>query len=162
MPASAPARTVLDLSYLLTHTSHVLATQMSAAMAEIGLTPRGYCVLFHALEAQRTQIELAEIADLDKTTMVVTLDDLEKGGLAERQPSSADRRARIIAVTPAGQRAVAEGTKIADRVHRDVLEALPVAQREVFTGALTQLVEGYLATPVESARPVRRVRQSRS
>jgi DNA-binding MarR family transcriptional regulator len=162
MPASAPARTVLDLSYLLTHTSHVLATQMSAAMAEIGLTPRGYCVLFHALEAQRTQIELAEIADLDKTTMVVTLDDLEKAGLAERQPSSADRRARIIAVTPAGQRAVAEGTKIADRVHRDVLEALPAAQREVFTGALTQLVEGHLATPVESARPVRRVRQSRS
>ena len=162
MPASAPARTVLDLSYLLTHTSHVLATQMSAAMAEIGLTPRGYCVLLHALEAQRTQIELAEIADLDKTTMVVTLDDLEKAGLAERQPSSADRRARSIAVTPAGQRAVAEGTKIADRVHRDVLEALPAAQREVFTGALTQLVEGHLATPVESARPVRRVRQSRS
>ena len=152
MPASAPARTVLDLSYLLTHTSHVLATQMSAAMAEIGLTPRGYCVLFHALEAQRTQIELAEIADLDKTTMVVTLDDLEKGGLAERQPSSADRRARIIAVTPAGQRAVAEGTKIADRVHRDVLEALPAAQREVFTGALTQLVDALAVQPQLTAR----------
>jgi MarR family transcriptional regulator for hemolysin len=162
MPVSAPARTVFDLSYLLSHASHVLATQMSAAMAEIGLTPRGYCVLFHALEAQRTQIELAEISDLDKTTMVVTLDDLEKAGLAERRPSSADRRARIVAVTPAGERVVAEGTKIADRVHRDVLEALPASQREVFTGALTRLVEGHLATPVESARPVRRARQSRS
>jgi MarR family transcriptional regulator for hemolysin len=161
MPASAPTRTVFDLSYLLTHASHVLATQMSAAMGEIGLTPRGYCVLFHALQAERTQIELAEIADLDKTTMVVTLDDLERAGLAERRPSSADRRARIIAVTPAGERAVAEGTKIADRVHGDVLDALPPEQRQVFVDALTGLVGGHLATPVESARPPRRARQSR-
>jgi MarR family transcriptional regulator, transcriptional regulator for hemolysin len=155
-------RTVYDLSYLLTHASHVLATQMSAAMAGIGLTPRGWCVLFHALEAERTQIELAEIADLDKTTMVVTVDDLEKAGLAERRPSSTDRRARIIAVTPAGERVVAEGTKIADRVHGDVLEALPPEQRQAFVAALTGLVGGHLATPVESVRPVRRARQSRS
>src|ERR1700685_929452 len=104
MSTSAPTRTVADMSYLLTHAAHVLATQMSAAMAEIGLTPRGWCVLFHALEAERTQIELAEIADLDKTTMVVTVDDLEQAGLAERRPSGTDRRARIIAVTPAGER----------------------------------------------------------
>ena len=155
-------RTVYDLSYLLSHASHVLATQMSAAMAEIGLTPRGWCVLFHALEAERTQIELAEIADLDKTTMVVTVDDLEKAGLAERRPSSTDRRARIIAVTSAGERVVAEGTKIADRVHGDVLAALPAEQRQAFVDALTGLVEGHLATPVESPRPVRRARQSRS
>jgi DNA-binding MarR family transcriptional regulator len=162
MPVSAPTRTVVDLSHLLAHTSHVLATQMSAAMDEIGLTSRGYCVLFHALQAERTQIELAEISDLDKTTMVITVDGLEKAGLAERRPSSADRRARIIAVTPAGERAVAEGTTVADRVHRDVLDALPAEQREVLTGALTRLVGGHLATPVDSARPVRRARQSRS
>src|ERR1039458_10299786 len=90
-----PTRTVLDLSFLLNNASHVLETRMSAAMAEIGLTPRGYCVLFHALQAERTQIELAEISDLDKTTMVVTVDDLEKAGRSERRPSSADRRARI-------------------------------------------------------------------
>jgi DNA-binding MarR family transcriptional regulator len=94
--------------------------------------------------------------------MVVTVDDLEKAGLAERRPSSADRRARIIAVTPAGERAAAQGTKIADRVHRNVLDALPAEQREVFTGALTRLVGGHLAAPVDSQRPVRRARQSRS
>jgi MarR family transcriptional regulator, transcriptional regulator for hemolysin len=162
MPANVPTRAVFDLSYLLAHASHVLATQMAAAMAEIGLTPRGYCVLFHALQAERTQIELAEISDLDKTTMVVTVDDLERAGLAERRPSSADRRARIIAVTPAGERAVAQGTAVADRVHRDVFDALPAEQGVVLADALTRLVGGHLARPVESARPVRRARQSRS
>ncbi len=159
MSTSAPTRTVADLSYLLTHAGHVLATQMTAAFAEIGLSPRGYCVLFHALEAERTQIELAKISDLDKTTMVVTLDELEQAGLAERRPSSTDRRARIIAVTEAGRRAVAEGARIADRVHRGVLDTLPADQAEVLVETLTRLAGGYLSTPAESGRPVRRARQ---
>jgi MarR family transcriptional regulator, transcriptional regulator for hemolysin len=159
MSTSAPTRTVADLSYLLTHAGHVLATQMTAAMAEIGLTPRGYCVLFHALEAERTQIELAEISDLDKTTMVVTIDELERAGLAQRRPSGSDRRARIIAVTDAGEQAVAEGSKIADRVHRGVLDALTKDQGEALVDALTALARGYLATPAESGPPVRRARQ---
>jgi MarR family transcriptional regulator for hemolysin len=158
---SAPSRTVPDLSFLLTHAGHVLATQMTAAFAELGISPRGYCVLFHALETERTQIELAAIADLDKTTMVVTVDELEKAGLAERRPSSTDRRARVITGTDAGRQAVIEGTRIADRVHCDVLDALPEEQRSVLTDALTLLVNGHLSTPVESGRPVRRARQKR-
>jgi len=161
MSTSAPTRTVADLSYLLTHAGHVLATQMTAGLAEIGLTPRGYCVLFHALEAERTQIELAEISDLDKTTMVVTIDELERAGLAERRPSDSDRRARIIVVTEAGERAVTEGAKIADGVHRGVLDALTSDQGEALVDALTTLATGYLAAPAESGPPVRRDRQRR-
>jgi MarR family transcriptional regulator, transcriptional regulator for hemolysin len=161
MSTSAPTRTVADMSFLLTHAGHVLATQMAAAMAEIGITPRAYCVLFHALEAERTQIELAEISDLDKTTMVVTVDELEKAGLAERRPSGTDRRARIIAVTEAGRRTVAEGSKIADRVHVGVLDALPEQQREPFVAALTLLTDGYLSTPSEPASHGPQVRRER-
>jgi MarR family transcriptional regulator, transcriptional regulator for hemolysin len=161
MSTSAPTRTVADLSFLLTHAGHVLATQMAAAFAEIGITPREYCVLFHAMEAERTQIELAGISDLDKTTMVVTMDELEKAGLAERRPSSTDRRARIVAVTEAGQRAVAQGARIADRVHRGVVGALPAGQGEMLVDALTQLTTGYLSTPVESGSQVRRARERR-
>ena len=162
MSTSAPTRTVADVSFLLSHAGHVLATQMAAAFAEIGITPREYCVLYHAMEAERTQIQLAEISDLDKTTMVVTVDELERAGLAERRPSSTDRRARIVAVTEAGERAVAQGARIADRVHRGVIEALPAGQGEVLVDALTRLTTGYLATPAESGPQVRRPRERRS
>jgi DNA-binding MarR family transcriptional regulator len=161
MTASAPTRTVADLSHLLSQASHVLTTQMAAAFAEIEITPREYCVLFHAQEAERTQIQLAKISDLDKTTMVVTVDELEKAGLAERRPSTTDRRARIIAVTEAGEQAVTEGMRVADRVHREVLAALPEDQRDLFVGMLTQLVDGHLSTPVASEHAVRRPRQKR-
>lgn len=162
MVTSAPERTVPDVSFLLAHASHVLATRMTAAFAELGMTPRGFCVLSHALQGGQTQAELAKLADLDKTTMVVTLDDLEEQGYAERRPSPRDRRARIVSVTPGGERMVVTGQQIADRVHREVLDALPAPEREALVSALTRLVGGHLAEPVECERPVRRPRQSRS
>ncbi|MFC9662236.1 MarR family winged helix-turn-helix transcriptional regulator [Nocardia sp. NPDC127606] len=158
MTALATTRTEPDLSFLLDRTSHVLRTQMAAALAEIGLTARMHCVLVHALEAERTQAQLAELGDMDKTTMVVTVDALEKAGLAERKPSSTDRRARIISVTPAGAELAARSTAIVDGVHQGALGSLPKAERESLLSALHHLVEGHLSTVVEAA-PARRARQ---
>lgn len=156
----APTRTAPDLSYLLDHTSHVLRTQMSAALAEIGLTARMHCVLVHALEEERTQIQLAEIGDMDKTTMVVTVDALESAGLAERRPSSRDRRARIIAVTEKGAELAVRSQEIVDRVHTDALAGLDRGDRETLLRALDRLVGDHLSTPAENPRAARRARQS--
>ncbi|MET9240967.1 MarR family winged helix-turn-helix transcriptional regulator [Nonomuraea sp. NPDC003709] len=159
MTAMAPARTETDLSFLLDHTGHVLRTQMSAALAEIGLTARMHCVLVHALEEERTQIQLAELGDMDKTTMVVTVDALEKAGYAERRPSSTDRRARIIAVTDAGAAMAKRSQEIVDGVHRAALGALPDDEREILVRALNRLVSGHLAAPAEGPQQARRARE---
>ncbi|MEU6430052.1 MarR family winged helix-turn-helix transcriptional regulator [Microbispora sp. NPDC046973] len=158
MTAMAPSRNEPDLSFLLDHTSHVLRTQMAAALAEIGLTARMHCVLVHALQEERTQIQLAELGDMDKTTMVVTLDALEKAGLAERRPSSTDRRARIVAVTEKGAQVAKRSQEIVDGVHRAALGSLPEEEAEVLVRALNRLVTGHLATAVEVPQPVRRAR----
>jgi MarR family transcriptional regulator for hemolysin len=158
MTTSAPERAVPDLSFMLAHTAHVLATRMTAAFAEIGITPRDYCVLHHAAAGELTQIELARLSDLDKTTMVVTLDELEQAGYAERRPSRTDRRARVVVVTDEGTKLVTAGHEIADRVHREVLDELAPASRQVFMDSLAHLVGGLLAEPVECERPVRRAR----
>lgn len=159
MTAMAPTRTEPDLSFLLDHTSHVLRSRMAAALAEIGLTARMHCVLVHALEEERTQIQLAEIGDMDKTTMVVTVDALEKAGLAERRPSTKDRRARVIVVTEQGAAVAEESTRIVDQVHADALSSLADKDREALLRGLKLLVQGDLETPSESPRPVRRARQ---
>ena len=158
----APTRTEPDLSFLLDRTSHVLRSQMAAALAEIGLTARMHCVLVHALEGERTQIELAKIGDMDKTTMVVTVDALEQAGLAERRPSSHDRRARVVAITEAGARVAEQSQRIVDGVHEAALGALPADERKVFLRAMNRLVTGHLASPAESTQPVRRARQRES
>jgi DNA-binding MarR family transcriptional regulator len=136
---SAPERTERDVTGLLNMAGHLLSNRLGAALADVGLTPRMQCVLVHALEEERTQIQLAALADLDKTTMVSTVDELERLGLAERRQSAADRRARVIAVTGKGRLAAEEGQRIVDRVHADALAALP--DRAAFVEALGLLAE---------------------
>ncbi|MEA2972601.1 MAG: MarR family transcriptional regulator, transcriptional regulator for hemolysin [Actinomycetota bacterium] len=153
----SPTATV-DLVLLLAQASHALTTELTAGLEALGITPRVHCVLSKAMAGELSQIQLAELCGLDKTTMVVTIDELETAGLATRRPSAADRRARIISVTDAGAAKVAEAGAVVDRVYADVLASLPAADRAVFVGALSHLVEGRLSTPVKCDRTVRRTR----
>src|SRR6202011_3054060 len=93
-----------NLAWLLYRAHWALGAELTAALEPLGVSARGYHVLAAALSGAHTQTELAEMVGLDKTTMVVTVDELERLGWAERQLSPDDRRARIIAVTPAGER----------------------------------------------------------
>jgi MarR family transcriptional regulator, transcriptional regulator for hemolysin len=160
MTAMAPHRAEPDLSFLFDRAGHVLRARMAAALAEIGLTARMHCVLVHALEAERTQIQLAELGDMDKTTMVVTVDALEEAGLAERRPSGTDRRARIIAVTEKGARVARRSQEIVDGVHRDALAALPERERAMLVRAMNRLVTSEFATAGDRPAGARRARQS--
>ena len=156
-PAPAPADVPADdLSWLLWQASHVLKTQLTAALEAVGISPRAHHVLKKAVTGELTQIELAQAIGLDKTTMVVTLDELEDAGLARRRPSATDRRARIVEVTAKGRRKLAQGEEIVDRVHADALAALPPAERKAFLAALCRLVSDPLSKPADCAHPVRR------
>ncbi len=145
-----------NLGWLLSRTSHILMTELTAGMEKIGLSPRAQCVLKSALDGERTQTELARAIGLDKTTMVVTVDELEAAGLAERRLSKEDRRARVISVTPAGRRKLRQAEEISSRIQDDVLDVLPAREREALLDGLCRLVSGRLSEPVESSQSVRR------
>jgi DNA-binding MarR family transcriptional regulator len=142
--------------FLMSWASHTLTTEHAAGLAELGISPRAYCVLVKAISAGLTQTQLGDLCGIDKTTMVVTLDELEKAGLAERRLSSTDRRARIVSVTKAGEQVLAKARKIASRIQDDVLAAVPARDRKVFLNVLAGLVEDRLSTPADCDRPVRR------
>jgi MarR family transcriptional regulator, transcriptional regulator for hemolysin len=145
-----------DLGWLLSRISHALTTESTAALEDSGVSPRGHSVLAAALTGDYSQTELARMVGLDKTTMVVTIDDLEGQGLVERKPIKSDRRARLIKVTKEGRRKVELANGVLDRVREDVLGTLPDEEREVFVRALGRLACGRLAEPVPCAQPVRR------
>jgi MarR family transcriptional regulator, transcriptional regulator for hemolysin len=147
-----------DLIFLLSQAAHALTTELTAELAGLGITPRSHYVLARALESEQTQIRLAERCALDKTTMVVTMDELERAGLAERRPSPTDRRARIIAVTEAGADIVRRADAIVHRIYSDVLDSLGDGQRDPFLDGLERLVGGRLSSPPACDRPVRRRR----
>lgn len=154
---SADSCLLSNLSWLLGHASHVLATELAVALAPLDLGSRGFCVLASAAGRELTQKDLAAEVGIDKTTLVVTLDELEQQGLARRATSSTDRRARVICVTEAGLARLAEGQAIVESVQRDVLDALPDEERGAFLSALRRLARDRLAeAPACSAAPRRR------
>lgn len=151
-----------DLSYLFDKASQALAARMGTVLGELGMTVRDYCVLSKAAAHELTQGELAELALLDKTTMVVTCDHLEKAGLAQRTPSPADRRVRIVRTTEAGDEAVAKARGVIDDLYAEVLGALPVEQRAALLDALLTLVthDGPLSAVEPNPHAPRRKRGS--
>lgn len=152
----APEALTSDLCWLLSRASHALTTEFTAALEGSGISPREHAVLATAMTGAHTQTELARMVGLDKTTMVVTLDELEAQGFAERRPSSNDRRVRVIAVTKAGEKKVREAEAILERVQNDVLGVLSAQERKVFVGALGRLACGRLSEPVHCTQSVRR------
>jgi MarR family transcriptional regulator, transcriptional regulator for hemolysin len=152
----APEPLASDLCWLLSRASHALTTEFTAALEDSGISPREHSVLATAMTGEYTQTELARLVGLDKTTMVVTLDELEAGRLAERRPSRTDRRARVVAVTKAGERKVGEAEAVLQGVREDVLGTLPASERQVFLRALGRLVCGRLSEPVQCSQTVRR------
>jgi MarR family transcriptional regulator for hemolysin len=156
MARKGAAKPATDLMFLLAQASHALMTEMTARLAELGISPRAHCVLSHALSGELTQGQVAELCALDKTTMVVTLDALERAGLAQRKLSSSDRRARIIAVTEQGRQVASAAEGIVALTYAEVLATLPDGQRDAFVDGLERLVHGRLASPPACEKPPRR------
>jgi DNA-binding MarR family transcriptional regulator len=136
-----------NLNWLLTQAHYALGSELAAAFEPLALTPRGHAVLSAAISGTMTQKELADLVGLDKTTMVVTIDELEAAGLATRIPSPTDRRARVIEVTDLGERRVAAANEIVACVQADVLSSLAGSDRETLMNVLADLVQHRLAEP---------------
>ena len=67
-----------DLGWLLAQASHALKTELTAALEGLGVSPRAHHVLMTARAGRATRRpSWRSIVGLDKTTMVVTLDELE-------------------------------------------------------------------------------------
>jgi len=150
----------VDVSLLFNQAAYALANRLTSALAELEISVRVYCVLAKAAEGEHTQSELAKLAWMDKTTLVVTLDEMERRGLAERRMSPTDRRVRVIALTAAGQEVLARAEAVVTTVYDDVLAGIAPAERETFLSVLARLVDGPLAAPYHMEKPLRRRRQS--
>jgi DNA-binding MarR family transcriptional regulator len=69
-----------------------------------GLSMWGYIALSRLSDGPAyTQLALARAMDHDRTRLIALLDELEGDGLLTRQPDPADRRARIVRLTPKGR-----------------------------------------------------------
>jgi DNA-binding MarR family transcriptional regulator len=119
------------------------APERTASLARRGLTPNDSRAL-HALNT-RPGLPMRSLADAwgcDPSNATWIVDRLETLGLAERRPSAADRRVKLVALTPKGQRTKAE---LMDEFYRPpvALAALERADLEALDRLLQKLDREY-------------------
>ena len=102
----------------------------------------GYAVLLALGEhPTRTQTALAATIGADKTRVIPVLDELQDRGLIERHRDPADRRARLLSVTPSGKRLRESVQRDIQRREERLLSRLPPGDRAAFLRALRALAD---------------------
>jgi MarR family transcriptional regulator for hemolysin len=116
-----------QLFFRLWRASH---TRIAASLESIGLTPALFGLL-NVLGAREGAIqqELGSAMGIDRSTMVLLVDELEGKRLAKRRPHPADRRAREVAITAKGQQLLEQGRQMARQVEDEVLRGLTSGER---------------------------------
>jgi MarR family transcriptional regulator, transcriptional regulator for hemolysin len=145
-----------NICWLLSQASYAVSARLAEGLQRVGLSSREHQVLTMARTGSYSQIQLARIVGLDKTTMVVTLDALEAAGFAERTPSADDRRARVITVTKKGERKLAAADEVLDEIREQVLTGLTRQERESLFAALRVIVAKRDPAAVPNVQPLRR------
>jgi MarR family transcriptional regulator for hemolysin len=124
--------------------SRLLERRLVRAMAEAGipLTPAQARILvtlhFHGPLSQQ---ELASRVDVEPSTLVGTLDVMEREDLARREPNPSDRRAHLVSATSKGETLVPQLFGLWDTIEGTFVSALPERERGQLQKSLTRLME---------------------
>ena len=130
-------------AFLLSKAGQMSREAFDRAVGPMGLKSRHYGALA-VLDAEgpRAQRELGERLQIDRSTMVSVVDDLEGMGLVERRRDREDRRRYELTLTEAGRRTLSEAGGLVEGVQEAVLTPLDEAQRRELHGLLMALLRG--------------------
>jgi DNA-binding MarR family transcriptional regulator len=130
-----------DLHWLFARLKQGLATAETSVVREHGMSLWGYTVLMAIVEApMRSQLSLAQAVSVDKSKLVLVIDELESAGLVRRRPDPADRRARIVEVTEDGRRALDAARDDVEAIENRLLADLDAPSQQALRSVLRQLV----------------------
>lgn len=136
------ARTLSTLkvgqSYLELH--HQLHRVIDQAMSDTGLSLARFKVLMRISEhGPMNQSTLAGLLGFAPRSVTDTVDALEREGLVTRTEDTQDRRARIVALTPAGRNAFEAAHVVRLKVMDEIFGSLSARERSTLVALLTKI-----------------------
>ena len=140
-PARPPSLLALP-SYLLSQLSKFGRRRLETVLAEHDLALIHHAVLAALADfGPRSQQELADALDFDKSHLVARIDDLQRRGLVNRTQDPADRRRNQIALTPAGQALIDRLRPVAVESQQNFLQALSPTDQKRLISLLRQALD---------------------
>jgi DNA-binding MarR family transcriptional regulator len=146
-----PAALSESIALLTGRAARLAGERLAEALAPLGLRVRHYGVLQALAESgPSSQQALGRWLGIDRTTMVGTVDDLERLGLVARKPDPTDRRAYRVELTARGRTILVRATGAAAAAERALLAPLAPAEQQALRDVLQRLTgpaAGSAATP---------------
>lgn len=136
-----------SFGYLLANSHALFRAQMEKAVAGSGLH-LGHVIILASLRAERlngagddmTQTRLAQLSGIEKSSLVLFLDGLEKDGWVERRRHPTDRRAHNVHITDNGMKRF---EAVGQKLYANEQKALSVFgddERATFIALLSRLL----------------------
>jgi DNA-binding MarR family transcriptional regulator len=129
-------------AFLLAQLGAYASGQFAKRLEPLGFTP-AHAGIFRIIAALPglSQQELAAKLGMYASRLVAVIDDLEKRGFIERQPSNTDRRLYALHLTKAGKEQLGAIGAIAREHGRDLLDGLSDEERSSLTALLERVAK---------------------
>ncbi len=115
----------------LVESSRLLRNYIDHRAKSRGTTRAQWIVLFRLRQQEGlSQVDLADVLELQPISLVRLLDRLVEHGLLERRHDPRDRRANRLFLTPGGRQLVDDLDSLRDSIAIDVLQDIPAAAIE--------------------------------
>jgi DNA-binding MarR family transcriptional regulator len=106
--------------------ARALARRFDEALRSVGLTNGQFSLMMSLNRPEPPAMAaVASLLAMDRTTLTAALKPLQRRGLVRVTADRADRRSRLMALTPKGMALLAEGVPVWERVHHEVEDLLP-------------------------------------
>lgn len=124
----------------LIETSRLLRNYIDHRAKGRGTTRAQWIVLFRLRQQEGlSQVDLADVLELQPISLVRLLDRLVEHKLLERKPDPADRRANRLFLTPKGRQLVDDLDSLRDAIAADVLDDIPEPAIEATLATLVEM-----------------------
>jgi MarR family transcriptional regulator for hemolysin len=139
----------------LVESSRLLRNYIDNRAKGRGTTRAQWIVLFRLRQQEGlSQVDLAEVLELQPISLVRLLDRLVEHGLLERRPDPRDRRANKLFLTPDGRQLVDDLDSLRDDIATDVLRDIPADALQTSLNTLADIkehIKGAVDSPAEIA-----------
>jgi len=106
--------------------ARALARRFDEALRSVGLTNGQFSLMMSLNRPEPPAMAaVASLLAMDRTTLTAALKPLQRRGLVRVTADRADRRSRLMALTPKGMALLAQGVPVWERVHHEVEDLLP-------------------------------------
>ena len=126
----------------LVESSRLLRNYIDHRAKARGTTRAQWIVLFRLRQQEGlSQVDLADVLELQPISLVRLLDRLVEHGLLERRHDPKDRRANRLYLTESGRKLVDDLDSLRDAIANDVLRDLPAESIETSLATLREVKE---------------------